>query len=148
MILDSPSVVVVEGGTHNEFAPPFEFLEKTFLPLVNRMGPRIKLTLERFGFYPAGGGELRAEIQPAACLKAFDITERGEFIRRSITARVAGLSLSIAEREMDVIRRGLDWDESVHRWTCGDSCLSRLSAMALPVAAPAALPARVSNGFV
>jgi len=105
----------VEGGTHNEFAPPFEFLEKTFLPLVNRMGPRIKLTLERFGFYPAGGGELRAEIQPAACLKAFDITERGEFTRRSITACVAGLSLSIAEREIDVIRRGLDWDEAEAR---------------------------------
>ncbi len=88
-----------------------EFLHKTFLPLVNRMGSKIELTLERFGFYPAGGGELRAEIQTAACLKAFDIIERGEFTRSSVTARVAGLSLSIAEREMDVIRRGLDWDE-------------------------------------
>jgi RNA 3'-terminal phosphate cyclase (ATP) len=115
MISDSPSVIVVEGGTHNDFAPPFEFLQKTFIPLVNRLGPKIKLTLEKYGFYPAGGGELRAEIQPVTCLKAFDILERGEFTRRSITACVASLPMHIAEREVDVLRRGLDWDESEAR---------------------------------
>ena len=115
MIADSPSMIVVEGGTHNDFAPPFEFLQKTFIPLVNRLGPKIKLILEQYGFYPAGGGELRAEIQPVTCLKAFDILERGEFTRRSITACVAGLPIHVAEREVDVIRRGLDWDESEAR---------------------------------
>ena len=34
------------------------FLQKAFLPLVNRMGPRVSATLERHGFYPAGGGRI------------------------------------------------------------------------------------------
>jgi RNA 3'-terminal phosphate cyclase (ATP) len=109
---DKPSTIVVEGGTHNIHAPPFEFLQKAFLPLVNRMGPRIQLSLEQYGFYPAGGGELRATIQSAPYLKAYDIAERGEFTRRQVSAVVARLPIHIAQREVDVIRRGLNWDSS------------------------------------
>jgi len=38
-LADGPSELTLEGGTHNPFAPPFDFLVKTFLPLLNRMGP-------------------------------------------------------------------------------------------------------------
>lgn len=41
-----PSRLRLEGGTHNMLAPPFDFLEKAFLPLVNRMGPKVEATLE------------------------------------------------------------------------------------------------------
>lgn len=54
-----PSLLILEGGTHNPMAPPFEFLERTYLPLVNRMGPRVHAELERAGSYPAGGGRDR-----------------------------------------------------------------------------------------
>ncbi|HEY9434422.1 MAG TPA: RNA 3'-terminal phosphate cyclase, partial [Blastocatellia bacterium] len=46
--------LTLEGGTHNPFAPPFDFLAKAFLPLLERMGARIEARLERYGFYPAG----------------------------------------------------------------------------------------------
>lgn len=59
------SSVTVEGGTHNPLAPPFDFLARAFLPLVERMGPRCTATLERPGFFPAGGGRFRVEIEPA-----------------------------------------------------------------------------------
>src|SRR5262245_57066518 len=52
-----------EGGTHNPFAPPFDFLERAFLPLMNRMGPKVAATLERPGFYPAGGGRFTVTIE-------------------------------------------------------------------------------------
>ena len=45
-----------EGGTANQWAPPFDFLQRAYLPLIERMGPRIEARLERHGFYPAGGG--------------------------------------------------------------------------------------------
>src|SRR5262245_64635982 len=61
LIADGPSTLVLEGGTHNPWAPPFDFLEKAFLPLVNRMGPHVEVELERHGFYPAG------EIGRASC---------------------------------------------------------------------------------
>ncbi|HWQ32719.1 MAG TPA: RNA 3'-terminal phosphate cyclase [Blastocatellia bacterium] len=39
MTADAPSQIVPEGETHNPFAPPFDFPEHAFLPLINRMGP-------------------------------------------------------------------------------------------------------------
>ena len=42
-----PSELSLEGGTHNPFAPPFPFLEQSFLPLLERIGYRATLTLEQ-----------------------------------------------------------------------------------------------------
>lgn len=33
-----PSRLTLSGGTHNTHAPPFDFLAKTFVPIVNRLG--------------------------------------------------------------------------------------------------------------
>jgi RNA 3'-terminal phosphate cyclase (ATP) len=38
LLASGPSTLTLEGGTHNPFAPPFDFLAKAFLPLINRMG--------------------------------------------------------------------------------------------------------------
>ena len=62
----TPSRLILEGGTHNPFAPPFDFVQRALLPLVQRMGPVITATLHRYGFYPAGGGEVEVEIHPCA----------------------------------------------------------------------------------
>jgi hypothetical protein len=48
---DAPSHIAIEGGTHNSAAPPFDFLDRAFLPLIERMGPKVRLQFERFGFY-------------------------------------------------------------------------------------------------
>jgi RNA 3'-terminal phosphate cyclase (ATP) len=40
LLADGPSEVVLEGGTHNPFAPPFPFIQAAFLPLLCRMGLR------------------------------------------------------------------------------------------------------------
>src|SRR5205085_2372385 len=50
-----PSVVVIEGGTHNPLAPPFPFLERAYAPLLRELGGSLTLALERHGFYPARG---------------------------------------------------------------------------------------------
>src|SRR4051812_13919014 len=44
MLANGPSRLVLEGGTHNIYAPPFDFIERVFLPIVNRMGPRVTAT--------------------------------------------------------------------------------------------------------
>src|SRR5688500_12299105 len=36
--VDAPSSLLLEGGTHNPSAPPFDFLERVFAPLLARMG--------------------------------------------------------------------------------------------------------------
>jgi len=106
----APSTLLLEGGTHNPLAPPFEFLRLCFAPLIERMGATLSLELERPGFYPAGGGVLRARIAPPARLTGFELMERGELLRRRVTASVADLPESIARRELDRAQRELDWD--------------------------------------
>ncbi len=99
-----PSVLRLEGGTHNPWAPPFDFLAKAFLPLVNRMGPTVRAELVRPGFYPAGGGEFRVTITPAAAaLAPVELLKRGKTKRVRATAMVASLPRHIAERELRVV---------------------------------------------
>lgn len=110
MIAGGPSSLVVEGGTHNPMAPPFEFLAETFLPLVHRMGPRVRAKLDRHGFYPAGGGKMRVTIEPAAKLERIQLRERGGGLRLRATAVIANLPRHVAERELKVLKRELDLD--------------------------------------
>ncbi len=107
LCVSGPSSMRLEGGTHNPWAPPFDFLVKTFLPLVNRMGPTVDATLVRPGFYPAGGGEFCVAIEPAEALQPIELNERGTVRRTRATALVANLPLSIAQRELRLIGRKL-----------------------------------------
>lgn len=102
-----PSSITVEGGTHNMFAPPFEFLERSFVPLIRRMGARVDVSLERAGFYPAGGGELTVRAWPARELRPLDLEEGGKIRQISAHAMVAGLPKSIAQREVAAVSRRL-----------------------------------------
>jgi RNA 3'-terminal phosphate cyclase (ATP) len=108
----APSTLTLEGGTHNPFAPPFEFLAQAFLPVVRRMGAGVTATLERPGFYPAGGGRITARIEAFSALQPVDLLERGRIKSRRARAVVAKLPLKIAERELRVLERELGWNRS------------------------------------
>jgi RNA 3'-terminal phosphate cyclase (ATP) len=112
LITNGPSEIILEGGTHNPFAPPFDFLEKTFLPVINRMGPQVDAVLEKPGFYPAGGGRFKVSINPAG-LNRFELPERGNVINKTARACVANLPVNIANRELKVIREKLQWDREL-----------------------------------
>lgn len=105
---EAGSSLAVEGGTHNPFAPPFDFVAKTFLPAIQRMGPVIDARLDRHGFYPAGGGRIRVRIEPSPTLSALDLTQRGRVCRLGATALVANLPGHIADRELQTLREMLD----------------------------------------
>ena len=106
---DGPSTVVVEGGTHNPGAPPFDFLARVFLPLLGRMGAAARATLDRPGFYPAGGGQLTVAVTPAPRLQPLVLLERGETRRRHARALVANLPPTIGDRELRVVQSRLGW---------------------------------------
>ena len=112
---DGPSTVVVEGGTHNPMAPPFEFFDRVFLPWVNAMGASVTATLERSGFYPAGGGRIRVSVTPFASRNAIEVTSRGAPTDRRVVARVAGLAGAIAEREVAAADAVLGWGRACLR---------------------------------
>lgn len=101
------STVMVVGGTHNRSAPPFEFFARTFLPLLERMGPVLRPRLHQPGFYPKGGGECTLEIIPVEHLEPLTLMERGAEQTRRAHAIVANLPRHIGERELDTLREGL-----------------------------------------
>jgi RNA 3'-terminal phosphate cyclase (ATP) len=112
---DAPSSVTVSGGTHNPAAPPADFLIHAWLPLVRRMGVDMNIELLRHGFYPAGGGEVRATIKPVETLQPLDLIERGALLSAKTVAVVAGIPADIAKRELERVEKRLGGIETEMR---------------------------------
>ena len=74
----SSSQVVLRGGTHVPWSPPFNYIESCWLPFMRQAGFELDVELERAGFYPKGGGEVVARIEGGAKPKALQLIERGE----------------------------------------------------------------------
>jgi RNA 3'-terminal phosphate cyclase (ATP) len=94
------SRITVRGGTHALWAPPFPFLAQAWLPLVKRAGARIDLDLRATGFYPAGGGEVVMTTSPSDRLAPLHLGDAGMLSTLELRAIVAGISESIARREL------------------------------------------------
>ena len=112
LLASGASTVTLEGGTHNPGAPPFDFVARAFLPRLAAMGAHARATLERPGFYPAGGGRMAVAIEPTAALQPLTLVERGPILRRHGRAIVADLPESIARRELSMVREKLGWAEA------------------------------------
>lgn len=94
------SRLIITGGTHNRHAPPFEFLRDAFLPLLERMGAQVTVRAPQYGFEPAGGGMLCADVRPVARLRPLHLEERGPLNRAEAVVLLHHLERTIAEREV------------------------------------------------
>jgi len=121
LVAGGTSSLAIEGGTHNPFAPPFEALAHAYLPQVARMGPNVTARLKRHGFYPAGGGRLEVEVNPAEQLRGFDLLAQSGWKFRQVRAIVSKLPREIAQRELDTIARLSNWPADCF---CNDEILS------------------------
>ena len=93
------SHLTLRGGTHVPWAPPVSYLKHAFLPLLARMGVRAQIELARWGFYPAGGGEIRVRVVATeGPLRPVVLVERGELQRVWGTAVVMNLPAHIPQR--------------------------------------------------
>ncbi len=114
MMASSPSSLTLRGGTHNSNSPPFHYLDRVFAPLLGRIGPSLELELVRWGFYPAGGGEIRARITPAP-LKRLDLIRRGHLGSIQPLAVVSALPRKIGRRELQIVGDELQLGKSYGR---------------------------------
>jgi RNA 3'-terminal phosphate cyclase (ATP) len=101
--------VTVEGGTHNPHAPPFDFLARTFGPLIARLGHHVDLHIERHGFHPAGGGCVTLRVEPTRAPKPLSLLARGPLTTRRGRVLLAHLPEHIAEREAVTLAARLEW---------------------------------------
>ena len=116
------SRVALEGGTHNPAAPPFDFLARTFLPILERMGASVTAGLERCGFYPAGGGRITFEVAACPSLRPVTLLHRGSTHVRA-RGLVASLPESIAKRELGIVRERLGLERHQCRVESIEECV-------------------------
>ena len=95
----APSTVTITGGTHNPFAPCHHFNAITWGGYLSKLGIRIEQEMVRPGFYPRGGGEVRAVIHPCDRVAGLTLTERPELTTAGGFSAVASLPATIAKRQ-------------------------------------------------
>lgn len=110
LLASQPSHLTLGGGTHNPMAPPFHFIERSFVPLLRRMGADVELSLRRHGFFPAGGGEVEAIVRPAAGgLRPLVLDERSELQDGYAEALCAAIPRHVASRELMLVGEAMGW---------------------------------------
>ncbi len=103
--------LTIVGGTHNPMAPSAAFLAAVVAPALRAAGADVEVTCARAGFYPAGGGVLRATVralpagapQPAPALLAGGAVAR---FRATVLA-TAALPRAVAAREAAALAAAL-----------------------------------------
>lgn len=93
------SSVTLVGGTHVPWSPCFHYLQLHWLRYMRQIGFDIELQLELAGFYPRGGGRVRASVRPAGKLSPLHLTSRGALRGIRGLSAVANLDLKVAERQ-------------------------------------------------
>jgi len=103
----APSTLTLRGGTHQDHAPSFHYLALVWAAAVARLGFSFRLELQGAGFYPEGGGEFTARVEPAHAMPPLDLRHRGTLQEVEVVSMVGGLGYEVADRQAARALRGL-----------------------------------------
>jgi len=70
---------VSKGGTDVKNAPTTNYIKHVLLPMLARMGLKASLTIQKYGYYPKGMGEITLEVEPCPKLNPIRLEEFGNF---------------------------------------------------------------------
>ncbi len=116
-LAEKPSTVTVTGGTHNPLAPPFDFLNETFLPAIATAGFHGVSKLIKHGFFPAGGGKITFNIQPwrQQPQHIIDLCQPSEQFQIHARIYTAKLPARVAQRQRKLLlQSGLNIQNAEH----------------------------------
>lgn len=98
-LANGDSQVKIHGGTHVPFSPPFHYLQHVLFPTLTKMGLHVEAGIEKWGWYPHGGGIVQVRIKGRTSLQGIELRERGKPVHFRVLSVVSHLPLSIAERQ-------------------------------------------------
>jgi RNA 3'-terminal phosphate cyclase (ATP) len=102
VLADGDSTVVIRGGTHVAWSPPFDYAQEVWLWALAQMGVEASLELIQWGWYPAGQGEIRVTVVGRRSdLSPLTLVERGSLRRVRGRAVAANLPAHIPQRMTD-----------------------------------------------
>jgi RNA 3'-phosphate cyclase len=99
------SRVTLVGGTHVPWSPSFHYLVEVLLPTLEPMGISINAAIEKWGFYPRGGGKIQMTIHPVHELKPIHLTDRGSLRRIRGLSAISNLPKHVALRQKDQVMK-------------------------------------------
>jgi RNA 3'-phosphate cyclase len=92
------SHIILRGGTHVQWSPTIDYYVNVFLPIVRRFGAEAEVKVNKYGWYPKGGGEIEISIRPSQ-LTATELIERGKQLSIEGVCALSNLREDIMERE-------------------------------------------------
>jgi RNA 3'-phosphate cyclase len=99
---DGPVRLEITGGTHVQWSPTIDYMKTVFVFFMSRLGLDVNIETVYHGFYPKGGGVVKAEILPSKPL-VLNLIERGDLFSIDIVS-VASEDLkksAVAERQAE-----------------------------------------------
>jgi RNA 3'-phosphate cyclase len=91
---------VAKGGTDTTHAPTINYLRNVFLPALRQMGVEAEITVQKYGYYPKGMGEVTMTVKPNHRLNSLTLKSFGNL--KSIIGVSVGTFLAdrqVAERQ-------------------------------------------------
>lgn len=70
-------VHITRGGTDVRHSPTINYLKHVLLPMLGRMGLKVSLDIEKYGYYPKGMGEVSLEVEPCQRLSPLSLEDFG-----------------------------------------------------------------------
>jgi RNA 3'-terminal phosphate cyclase (ATP) len=102
------SIRFAGGATDTAFAPPLDYFQHVFVPLLRRVGVDVNTHVARRGYYPPGGAQVKIEVKPAKP-RALIATTRSELKKIRILSSAASIlkPRKVAERQIEGASRRL-----------------------------------------
>jgi RNA 3'-phosphate cyclase len=95
------STLTLVGGTHVPWSPPFQYFSQVLLSTLESMGISADATIEKWGFYPRGGGKIHLKIDPVVELKSISLVDRGSLKKIRGLSAISNLPKHVAERQKE-----------------------------------------------
>jgi RNA 3'-terminal phosphate cyclase (ATP) len=106
----APGKVEVEltGGTDVRWSPTIDYVRLIELPLLQLMGYRATIQLQRRGHYPKGGGHVSISLDQPRTLKAVSLSERGQLLGVEGVSHCVRLPSHVAQRQASAAKEKLN----------------------------------------
>ena len=96
------------GGTDVPWSPTLDYFDRVVRKAYQGIGMRFEMSSSRRGYYPRGGGRVRATVEPAGRLAPLDITEKADPHAANLVSRCGSLPRQVAERQASSARKVLE----------------------------------------
>ena len=89
------------GGTDVPWSPTFDYFQQVLREAYSSIGIRFELSAKRRGYYPRGGGQVSARIEPSQGVLPLDLTAKPRVPGAMLVSRCGHLPRHVAERQLD-----------------------------------------------